>query len=131
MASSSALARSPMACTATDSPALSAPRMFLRSVSSGVTNTPGLSGSFRYGPRRPHGLGELVARRGGDLPINEVHGVVAEQAGRLLAVGLAVDDAAGRVGRVGADPGHLQRLAVGDGHVTVVTAQEDGPVADV
>ena len=48
-----------------------------------------------------------------------------------LRAGLAIDDAAGRIGRLRGDAGQLQRPAVDDGHVPVVAAQEHGPVGDV
>ena len=54
-----------------------------------------------------------------------------QDAGRRLAVGEPVDDAAGRVLRVGRHAGELERRGVRQGHVPVVPADEDGPVLHV
>ena len=48
---------------------------------------------------------DVGIRRRGDEMRHQPHRVVAQQAGRLLGLGIAIDDAAGRIGGFGGDAG--------------------------
>src|SRR5262249_40767211 len=67
-------------------------------------------------------LDDLFLRRPRDVLFDQVHSVVAQHAARLAGAGLAVDDAAGRVGRLRGDAGQTEDPAVDHGHVPVVAA---------
>ncbi len=68
-------------------------------------------------------VGRLPRRR--DDREHEFHGAVAQEA-RGLAVGAALDRAAGRIGRVTVDAGERERAPIGERHVPVVPAHQHG-----
>ena len=91
-----------------------------------VTPTSAQRSSRRARPRRSSSSSGL-----GDEPADEAHRVVLRRPVGVLPSGEAIDDAARRVLRLRGDAGELERRGVGEGHVPVVAADEDGAVLHV
>ena len=91
--------------------------------------TPSERASAKLPPALPR---QLLFRKRRDNLFDEDDRVArGGDAGRRLAVLLADDDPADGIGRRGRDAGKAEGLAVGEGHVAVVAADEDGAVGDV
>ncbi len=77
------------------------------------------------------GVDDFLLGRPWNVAFDEAHGIVAQDAAGLPRTGLAINDAARRIGRLGGDAGQLQHTTVDYGHVAVVAAQEHRPLGDV